>query len=55
MKLEFKIAQRKENTKSKYVTSITDVKVKLIGNKELIDEIQKLIVDKIVDKDRILY
>lgn len=51
----FKIAQRKKNTKSKYVTAITDVKVKLSGNKDLINEIYDLINDKIVNDDRLIY
>ena len=55
MKLEFRIAQRKKNTKSKYTIAISDVEVKLKGNKELIDMIYKDIVKNVIDKDKIIY
>ena len=55
MKLEFKITQRKENMKSKYVTAITDVKVKLSGNKDIVLEIYDNIKSEVINKNRILY
>lgn len=55
MKLEFRIAQRKKNTKSKYTIAISDVEVKLKGNKELIDTVYKDIVKNVIDKDKIIY
>ena len=55
MKLEFKVAQRKKNSKSKYVVAITDVEVKLKGNKELINEIYECINKHIIDKDKIIF
>ena len=55
MKLEFQIAQRKKNTKSKNVVAITDVKVKLNGNKDLINEIYECINKNIVDNDRLIF
>ena len=55
MKVEFKIAERKENAKSKYVASLTTVEVKLKGNKDLINEIYECINKNIIDKDRIVY
>lgn len=55
MKLEFRIAQRKKNTKSKYTIAISDVEVKLKGNKDLINAIYECINRNIIDKDKIIY
>ena len=55
MRLEFKIAQRKKKSKSKYVVAITDVEVKLKGNKELINEIYECINKNIVNNDRLVF
>ena len=55
MRIEFKIAQRKKNTKSKYVTAITDVNVKLSGNKDMVLEIYDNIKSEVINKNRILY
>ena len=55
MKLEFRIAQRKENTKLKYPIATTDVKVKLSGNIDLVNEIHNLITEKVVKENRIMY
>jgi len=55
MRLEFKIAQRKKNGKSKHVTTITDAKIIVSGNKDLVDEIYDDIVKNILNDNRIIY
>lgn len=53
--MKFKIAQRKKNRKSKYVVAVTDVEIKLKGNKDLIEEIYSDIIKNVLNDDRMIH